>query len=293
MDPEPASREPEGPGARARRVLAGVLVLLLLAGVALMVVSPGLAEHFVFYPSRADPGPAPTVRGVPGEAVEPVTDDGISLHGWLWRPDPEAPVVLLLHGNAGTIAGRLPLAAGLVERDVGVLLLDYRGYGRSGGDPSEEGIVRDAEAAVALLAGRGVGEERIVLHGRSLGAFPAARLAADGRGAGLILESAFTSLEAMAGEAYPFLPSFLFRRLAGHFDVRAAVSRVDLPVLVIHGTADSLIPPEMGRELYATAGEPRSWHPVEGAGHNDVHYVGGEAYFDRVGSFVRDVVPAP
>jgi fermentation-respiration switch protein FrsA (DUF1100 family) len=100
---------------------------------------------------------------------------------------------------------------------------------------------------------------------------------------------AVTGSDAMAGAAYPFLPSVLFRRLRGHFDTRDAVEDLRIPVLVVHGSADRLVPTSMGREIYERVPEPREWYEVPGAGHNDVFLVGGSAYFDRLARFVAEV----
>lgn len=263
-----------------------LLLLGLLAGVLLLVISPGIAEHFVFFPSRADPGPAPVLSGVEGEDVRLETSDGVEIHGWWFSSADEAPAVLLLHGNAGTIAMRTPLAEAYLDRGISIFMLDYRGYGRSQGSPSEEGVNRDAEAALDFVVERTGSPQRVVLHGRSVGGAVAARVARDRQSAGVILESTFTSLDEIAAEAYGILPSFLFRRLRGHFDALSAVRRISAPILVVHGTADTLIPTSMGLALHEAAREPRRWYGVSGAGHNDVHLVGGAEYYDELARFV-------
>jgi uncharacterized protein len=217
------------------------------------------------------------------------TQDEVELHGWWWDAGEETPTVLFFHGNAGNIAGRLGTAEMMVRRGISTFHLDYRGYGRSRGEPSEAGVRRDAEAALAWLAGVRGGEERIVVHGRSLGGAVAAGLALNRNVAGVVLESTFTSLEEMGAEVYPFLPAFLFRRLRGRFDALGAVSRLRTPVLVVHGTADDLIPFRMGEALHERASEPKTFYPVAGAGHNDLPMVGGEAYAEQVAAFVRQV----
>ncbi len=253
-----------------------------------MVVSPRLAEHFVFFPGRTDPGPAPVLAGVEGEDVLLTPTDGPEIHGWWHHVGPEGPAVLILHGNAGTIAERAPLAEAYLRRGISTFLLDYRGYGRSQGNPSEEGVYLDAETALDFVATRISSDHRVVVHGRSLGAAIGAQVVRDRMVAGLIVDSAFTTLDEIASAAYPFLPGFVFRRLRGHFDTRSAIRDVTAPILVIHGTEDRLVPTWMGRELYEAARAPRQWYPIEGAGHNDMLLVGGEAYFDRISSFVRE-----
>jgi uncharacterized protein len=256
-------------------------------GAIYLVISPAVAERFVFFPDPTDPGDAPTLAGVPGEDVFLETDDGVRVHGWWWEADPGAPAVLFLHGNAGNIAMRRGTAEEMLRRGISTFHLDYRGYGRSGGRPTEAGVYMDGEAALRWVGGEVGGTARVVVHGRSLGGVVAARLASTGDVAGLILESAFTSLDEMASVVYPILPSLLFRRLRGRFDALGALERIDVPVLVIHGTDDELIPFQMGEALHERANEPRALYAVEGAGHNDVPWVGGRRYYDRVAEFVR------
>lgn len=271
---------------RGLRILLAVLVALATAYI---MISPRTAEWFVYLPDSSDPGSPPPLHGVEGVDVDLKTADGVRIHGWWWNAGPEAPAVLFFHGNAGNIASRVGTAEGLVERGVSVFLLEYRGYGRSQGRPSEDGIVEDGRAGLDWVSREVGGAGRVVVHGRSLGGFAAARVGSRAGVAGIILESAFTDLEDMAAAAYPFIPRFLLRRLRGHYDNLAAVDQADAPVLVVHGTADRLVPTRMGEALLEQAGERGEWHGVEGAGHNDVVLVGGRGYFDRIADFVHEV----
>lgn len=252
-----------------------------------MIVSPSLAESFLFFPDRADPGAPPELAGVRGETVTVTTEDGVSLRSWWYRVSGDGPALLLLHGNAGSIAGRAPIARGLLERGLSVLLLEYRGYGGNEGTPTVEGIVRDGRAGYAWLRDRVGSAGDVVIFGRSLGGAVAAQVVGEDEPAGLILESTFTSLREMAEAAYSLLPSFVFVRLGGLLDTRSAVRDLELPTLVVHGGRDRLIPPSMGREIHEAAGEGAEWLEVEGADHNDVFLVGGDAYFDALADFAR------
>jgi len=273
-----------------------------------MVLSPALAESLLFQPSRGDPGDPPILAGVQGRSLRLLTSDGVTIQAW-WYPvgeagrrddltasqsdfPPPAPAVLFLHGNAGDISHRTPMASGLLREGCSVLLLEYRGYGGSEGSPSEEGLHLDALAGYDFLAEALGGPGSIVVLGRSMGGAVAARLAVTRPTGGLVLESAFTSLEDMARTLYPFLPGFLFRRLRGHFDTRARIRDVDVPVLVVHGTEDEIVPFRMGRILYEAAGASGEWLEVAGAGHNDVAWVGGEGYYRALGGFIRASVRA-
>jgi len=266
------------------------VVLLLSTGGCGVGVTPWLAERLLFLPDRSDPGSPPELRGRPGSDVSLETEDGITLHGWWYAAAPDAPAVLLLHGNAGNILARTGLAAGYLERGISVFLLDYRGYGRSEGTPSEAGVYLDAEAALDHVAGLAGGRDRVVVHGRSLGGAVAVGVVPGSRVAGVILDSTFTSLEDMARAVYPFLPDFLLRGISGRFDTRARIGEISVPLLVMHGSRDEIVPSWMGRELFEQAPEPKAWYLIEGAGHNDVLLVAGGAYLDRVAAFVHEVV---
>lgn len=271
----------------AAHVMGALAAVLLVLGVAAIVISPRLAEHFIFFPSRMGAEAPPVLAGVRGRDVWLTSGDGVRIHGWWYHASEGAPGLLFLHGNAGHIGDRSPIAEGLVARGLSVFQLDYRGYGRSEGRPTEEGVQRDALAGHAWVADALGGEDRVVVLGESLGGPVAARLAAERRVGGLILQSTFTALDEMAAAAYPILPRFLFRRLRGHFDTRAALARVRAPVLVIHGTRDGLVPARMGRELFERASGPKTWLPIEGADHSDVYLVGGARYFDAVAAFAQ------
>ena len=255
-----------------------------------MTISPAFAERMLFLPEHLGSTIPPVVAGTPGRDIWLTAEDGTRIHSWLFEVQGERPVVILFHGNAGHIGHRIPLAAGLVSRQLSVLLMDYRGYGRSEGRPSERGLYLDAAATYGLVVDRLGSPKNVVLFGRSLGAAVAAHIAASRRVGCLVLEAPFTSLDEIAAAVYPFLPSVLFRRLRGRFDTLTKISRVSSPVLVIHGTRDRIVPTRMGEAIYRAAPEPHTWFPVEGAGHNDVHYVGGDDYFDRIACFIQEAL---
>lgn len=288
----------EGPDTRRALLLFSIALLLTSLGVLAMVLSPRLAEAILFRPSKGDPGPAPSLAGVPGEVAWLETSDGVEIQAWWYRcsrvdsrrdvSGRTPPAVLLLHGNAGDISHRTPLARGLLEEGVSVLLLEYRGYGGSHGEPSERGLHLDGLAGLEFLQARGMAPENVVLFGRSMGGAVAVRLAAAQPVGGVILESSFTSLQDMARTVYPFLPGFLWVRIRGRFDTLERMKALSVPVLVVHGTRDQLVPLRMGRALLEAAGSRGEWYPVPGAGHNDAFLVGGRDYFRALATFIRD-----
>lgn len=262
-----------------------MLNMLALAGavyggaVLLMYV---FQDRLLYFPTEEHIG-TPTHVGLSYEDVWLETNDGERLHAW-WVPA-GAPrgTVLFCHGNAGNISGRLHSIDLFHRLSLNVLIFDYRGFGRSTGSPSEEGIYRDVEAAFRhTTEERGIPAEEIVLFGRSLGGAPAAWLAAREPAAALILESAFTSLPALAQELYPIFPA---RHLArSSFNTIDRLPEVEMPVLVIHSREDELIPYEHGRRLYEAAREPRVFYELEG-GHSEGFLIGGASYHDALDRF--------
>ena len=261
-------------------------VLLVLIGVvaaswlALVVLAWGFQRSLIYLPDRTAPPPPAGV-----EAVTLETADGVELGAWYVpaRGEPTS-AVLVANGNAGNRAARLPLAHGLAARGHAVLLFDYRGYGGNRGRPSEQGLVADAHAALAHLKARPeLDRERIVYLGESLGSGVVAALAQEAPPAVLVLRSPFPDLAAVGRTHYPFLPVQLLLR--DRFPVAEQVASVDVPVLVVLGTADRIIPPPLSHEVADAAGAQVV--AIAGADHNDRALLDGEEFLDAVDSFVR------
>lgn len=196
-------------------------------------------------------------------------EDGTRLHGWYCHhPNPRA-VVLFAHGNAGNVTHRANRLGQLrVVHDVAVMTFDYRGYGRSGGMPGEEGILMDARAARKWLASRtGVRPEEIVLLGRSLGGGVMVALAAEDGARALVLESTFTSLPEAARAHVPWLPTKLL--MHNRMNSLKKIGAYRGPVLISHGDADQVIPFEHGCRLFEAAPGPKRFVRIAGGDHND------------------------
>ncbi len=220
--------------------------------------------------------------------------DGTELHGWWCEPttstaagEPTAEMVLLwFHGNAGNLAHRADLMLELARIPVNVFIVDYRGYGRSTGRPGERGLYRDARAAWRYLREvEQVEADHIVILGKSLGGAVAVDLASEVSPAGLIVESSFASVPAMAAQHYPFVPRWLIRT---KLDSLSKIGGVNCPVMVIHSRADEIVPYEHGRLLFDAAPADKRFFEVENAGHNELWLVGGEGYFSALRDFLLD-----
>ena len=269
----------------AARVLAVVIALYLAIG--LLAKFTNVINQFIYFPERTifqDPGDF----GLEFEDVYLETSDGVRIHGW-FVPGSGGTTLVWFHGNGGNISHRVDNIAGLNRRlGVGILIIDYRGYGLSEGSPTEQGTYLDAEAAMAHVLSRpDVDPERVVLFGRSLGCAVAAEMAARHDVYAVVLESPFTSVSAMARRAYPFLPGLGL--LTGNmYDTLDKASRIEAPVMLLHGDSDEIVPFEMGREVFEAAPEPKRFYRIRGAGHNDTYAVGGAPYLDALGSFLAE-----
>jgi fermentation-respiration switch protein FrsA (DUF1100 family) len=243
-------------------------VILGLTGIAILIW--WLQPRLIFYPHAALAW-TPSDWGLDYEDVQLDTADGAMLHGWLIpaaRPRPDLPRVLLFfHGNAGNVSHRGDSIAIFNELGLNVLIIDYRGFGRSDGSPSERGLYRDADAAWRWLTQeRGVPQNEIVLFGRSLGGAVATHLAARTGPAGLIVESSFDHLAGLAQTHYPLLSRVVPLRY--QFPAAEKIASVRCPVLVLHSPEDRIVPIQLGRRLFAAASDPKTFVQLSG-GHND------------------------
>lgn len=244
-----------------------------------------LDRRLLYFPDRSRPSLA-AVGLRDAREVRLATADGLALLAWWIPPRPSRPVLAYFHGNGGNIGYRAERFRKLALLGLGVLLVEYRGYGGNPGSPSEEGFYSDARAALAFIEQQGVAPERLVLYGESLGTAVAVRMASERRVAALVLESPFTSIEALGRHHYPLLPVGLVLR--DRFDAAAAIGQVRAPILVLHGEQDEIVPAEFGRALFEAAPEPKeAWFAPDG-GHVDLREHGA---FEVVADFIRRRVP--
>jgi uncharacterized protein len=268
--------------AEVASVTAVVVLVVLLAFWAFQ-------RRLIYLPSRATVPPATTV--LPGARdVQLRTTDGLELGAWhLPTPqDPRAFTVLVANGNAGDRSLRAPLASALASRGFGVLLFDYRGYGGNPGSPSEDGLAGDVRAAHEFLVDEaGVPTERLLYFGESLGAAVVAELATERPPAGLVLRSPFSDLASVGRVHYPFLP--VRTLLKDRFPAAEYVSQLTMPITVVYGTEDSIVPPDHSRRAVATARGPTRLVAVEGADHNDPALLNGDILIQAVVDLAKQV----
>jgi fermentation-respiration switch protein FrsA (DUF1100 family) len=254
---------------------------------AVLLAGCGLENRMIFHPSRLIEQ-TPQQAGLIYEDLFFAARDGVRLNGW-FIPHPQASETLVwFHGNAGNIGHRVENIRLLHDRvKVNVFIFDYRGFGRSEGAPDENGTYLDGEAALAAVRERiaNTGGESLVLFGRSLGAAVATETALRFPPQALILESPFVSIPAMARLYFPFLPvgPLLWTR----YDVEEKVRDIRVPLLVLHGDRDSIVPLEQGKQVFAAAPQPKRFYAIAGADHNDTFVTGGAAYYEVLKEFIE------
>lgn len=244
-----------------------------------------LERGMIFFPERLpEDFRFVTLEEEAGEEVFLTTADGVRIHG-LFYPGSDSLALLYFHGNAGSLRDWQFVWEELRELSCSLFILDYRGYGKSSGKITEEGIYEDAKAAYHWLVERGFPQERILLYGRSLGSAPALYLAERFRPRALILETPFSSLKDLARYHYPFLPPGL--PLFFSMDNLSRAKNLEIPVLILHGDQDEIVPLTQARRLYAHFSGEKEFVVIPGGHHNDLsffpaHRAALKAFVERI-----------
>jgi hypothetical protein len=268
-----------------------IVTIVAVAGASLAAVG-GLfwaaQRRLIYFPTQ-EVGNVSIVS--PGsEEVTFTTDDELTLSAW-WIPASDPPngsTIVVFHGNGGNRADRVPLAQALATRGYGVLLVDYRGYGGNPGSPSEDGLLLDAKAAIAYLGARSdVDPNKLFYFGESLGAAVAIAAAQQHPPAALVLRSPFTSLPDVARTHYPYLPTGLLLR--DRYPNIDTIRTLDVPILVIAGSQDTIIPITHSRELYEASPATKRFITIEGADHNDPELTHGHLLIDEIAIFLDGI----
>ena len=268
-----------------------MLGLLMLTGSA--HAFDAMDRYYLFFPEPTLYA-TPEVVGLAYEEVRFPAADGVSLHGWFLPGQPGRPLVLFAHGNAGNISHRIDNLAHFRRMGLAVFIFDYRGYGHSKGKITEPGSYEDMRGALIWLEGRGWQPRQLVYFGRSLGAAVALQLALEEPPAGLVLESAFTSVAGMGWHHQPLLYALLgWWALSSRYDNLSKIDRLRCPLLMFQGDRDRIVPPNMARQLFARAPQPKTLYLIPGAGHNNTYDVGGAPYWDQWRAFIDRLFPPP
>lgn len=200
--------------------------------------------------------------------IQLVTSDNVHVMGWFHPAASDHAIILYFHGNAMHLGARAQRFATFAKEGYGVFALSYRGYGKSEGFPSENGLYNDARAAIAWIH-QHIKNPKIILYGESLGTGVATEMSKEYNTYGLVLQSAYTSIPTMASEIYWFLPGAK-HLVFDKFDSLSKIADINSPVLIIHGTQDDQIPIAHGKALATKAHEPKRFLEVKGAGHVNI-----------------------
>jgi len=262
-------------------------ILLLIVGIFVFVYVTAVGSLYVFQrrliylPDTEHEAPAEAgLSGVREVVLE--TPDGARLIAWYAAAAPGKPTFLYFHGNGGGLGDRVERLKRFAGAGYGVFMPAYRGYSGSTGSPSEPVLHADAKLAYDYLRKLGVAERAIVLYGESLGSGVAVQLASARPVGAVILDAPYTSLPDVGKLMYPIMP--VRTLMVDRFDSKAHIAAVRAPILIMHGTADAVVPISLGQALFEVAPEPKEMAVFKGAGHSDIYSFGALA---RVEAFLR------
>ncbi|GAB6855292.1 alpha/beta hydrolase [Asaia astilbis] len=249
-------------------LIGGVIALYVLAASYLYVKQDSLV-----FPAERTPvtDPAGLISGA--RMVVLHTTDGLDLKAYYRAPTPGAPVLLYLHGNAGSITSRIHRFALMTQDGTGLLAVEYRGYGGNPGTPSEDGFARDGQAGMKFLLGQGIPPREIVAYGESLGTNVAVRTALEFPVAGLVLDAPYTSIADVAASRYPYMPIHMLLR--NQFDTLGRISALKVPLLVMRTLRDGTVPPAESLTVFNAAPEPKQLWTTQQGTHSTLIETGG------------------
>jgi len=241
-----------------------VIALCLYAALATMVYFA--QRSLMYFPDKAHVTPAEA--GLPEAAEMPLTaSDGVQVVAWHVAPRDNKPVIVYFHGNGGSLRFRAPRFRKLIDAGIGLVGLEYRGYGGSAGSPSEQGLIDDGQAAYRFAAAH-YPAQQLVLWGESLGAGVAVAVAAEQPVGRVILEAPFTSAVALGAQHYWYLPVRLLMKDQFHSDSR--IGKITAPLMIMHGVHDRTVPYTMSEQLFDLANKPKHLVRFLDGGHDDL-----------------------
>jgi len=262
------------------QILINILTILALMTVGYFILVRYLETNGVFFPSH-EMAVSPSVMEIPWEDVYFKTKDKVTINAWLFKNPHARSTLIFAHGNAGNMSDRLFKVKFFYDLGLNVFIFDYRGYGKSGGKPSEAGIYLDAQGAYDHLRSLGhINMDKIIFYGASLGGTVVIDLATHRNAALLVVESSITNAQDMARIYYPFVPFFI---LSLKFNSIDKVRQLTIPKLFIHSPDDQVVPYRIGQKLFEAAAEPKEFLKIQG-GHNDGSITAEPA---AAGEFIR------
>jgi hypothetical protein len=252
------------------KLMLGTVAVYALVGAAAYLGQ----RKLMYFPDRTRVQPAEAgLADVHERVLE--TPDGERVIAWYGKARPGQPTLLYFHGNGGSLAIRAPRIARFMAEGWGVYMLTYRGYGGGSGSPTETSNVADARLAYGALVLEGVAPNSIIAYGESLGSGVAVRIGIEREVAGVILDAPYTSIVDIAAQAYPFLPVRAF--LLDRYETTKYIANLKVPLLILHGERDGVVPVAMGRELARLANGPKRLVTFPGGGHSNLYVDGNNA----------------
>jgi fermentation-respiration switch protein FrsA (DUF1100 family) len=256
--------------------------------VALVLFVRWLEPQMAFFPDSGETA-TPAAYGVPFDAVTVTTSDGERLRAWRMHATAPRARVVYFHGNGANLSNWVPILAGIAKHGYSVFAIDYRGYGLSTGRPTEQGLYRDVDAAIAAAWPQSDSGLPLIYWGRSLGTTMAAHAATVRAPNGVIVEAGFTEGRAIVRDQ-PML-AFLSHFASYRFPTADLLNRTKMPVLVMHGDRDRIVPFALGRSLFEGVRDPKEFAVIAGGDHNDAVAPDERAYWLAIERFVRLLRP--
>jgi len=267
------------------KILKTPFSILIYAYIILLILIYSFQSKLVYFPSK-DIDTNPKSIGLEYESIIFESDDKTKLHAWYIAKKDAKTTILFLHGNGGNISHRLDSIKLFNSLQMNVFIFDYRGYGNSGGTPSEQNTYDDAKSAWDyLLKNKMLKAEDIIIFGRSLGGAIAANLGSDLRPKAIILESTFSTAKEFVSNVYPFVPEFLI-----HFSYETTkyLKKINYPILVVHSEDDNIIPFKFGEAVFKNANEPKSFLKITGS-HNYGFIQSKHLYVPALKNFLQEI----
>lgn len=263
-------------------MLKNILITSIITFVSLVILFYIFQRNLIYLPNKNIPSQK-TYHAQDMQMITLFTQDHLTLQSWYKPAKTHQPTLLYLHGNAGNIGNRMTIVRPLLQQGYGVLLLEYRGYGGNPGQPTEQGLYQDARAALDFLHTQNISPEHIILFGESLGTGVATQIATETQVCAIILQTPYTTLTNVAHFHYPWLK---FIRPWDKFNSLNKIQSIQAPLLVLHGTADKVVPYSEGKDLFDKALEPKVMLTFQNREHHnlwqDPQFLKGIVQFIRI-----------